>query len=47
MKRYFLTIAICIIVGLIISYIFNTEPTSEVAFLVACCALDRCCDKEE
>lgn len=39
MKRYFLMIVIYFIVGWALSYIFHTEPTSEIALLVACGAL--------
>ena len=47
MRRYFLTIALCFVVGCILAYIFKTDPTVETTFLVACCALYRCYDKEE
>ena len=47
MKRYFLTIALCFVIGYILAHIFKTDPTIEATFLVACCALYRCYDKEE
>lgn len=46
MRGYFLTIALCFVIGGILAYIFKTDPTIETTFLVACCALYRCYDKE-
>lgn len=47
MRKYFLAIMQCFVVGCILAYIFKTDPTAVTSLLIACCALCKCYDKEE